>query len=188
MPQILQHLGLMGDRLAFASKMDLIQQKFGASEKISSQEEKAARKGLMTESQIQIDHLYDTAKIFNRENSCQSQIPVDVLCSNELNISYSVRKMYPKTFTEAKISMALYKRWVDLKNGKSREFKKIEQEEPEEETPEDFDLDQIQADLQDKSKPLELSNPAMIRYIIEDSVKKHFNSMMISKFKFALEK
>ena len=51
--------------------------------------------------------------------------------------------MYPKTFTEAKISMALYKRWVDLKNGKSREFKKIEQEEPEEETPEDFDLDQI---------------------------------------------
>ena len=56
--------------------------------------------------------------------------------------------MYPKTFTEAKISMALYMRWVDLKNGKSREFKKINEEELEpEETPEDFDLDQIKQDL-----------------------------------------
>jgi len=57
--------------------------------------------------------------------------------------------MYPKTFTEAKISMALYMRWVDLKNGKSREFKRINEEdqEPEEETPEDLDLDQIKQDL-----------------------------------------
>jgi hypothetical protein len=38
----------MGDRLAFSSQMDLIQKKFGGGEQISSQEEKVARKGMMT--------------------------------------------------------------------------------------------------------------------------------------------
>ena len=72
--------------------------------------------------------------------------------------------------------MALYKRWVDLKNGVcTRDFMMVgeEQEEPSDETP-DFNLAQIQSDLRDTSKPIELTSAGMIRFVIEDSVKKQF--------------
>jgi hypothetical protein len=72
MPQILQNLGLMGNRLEFSSDMNLIQQKFGLGQQISSQEEKSLRKGIMTTTLIKVENLYDIAKIFNREVSCQS--------------------------------------------------------------------------------------------------------------------
>lgn len=51
--------------------------------------------------------MYDIAKIFNRESSQQIQIPLDVLCADELNLSYK-KKGYPYAYTEAKIYMALY--------------------------------------------------------------------------------
>ena len=61
------------------------------------------------------DNLYDIAKIFNRDQS-QIQIPFDILCLKELNMLHK-RRPYPFVYTEAKISMALYQRWLALKTG-----------------------------------------------------------------------
>ena len=52
-----------------------------------------------------------------------------------------MRNQYPRIFTEAKISMALYKRWLDLKNGVcTRDFKLLGDDEIADEN-EDFDLE-----------------------------------------------
>ena len=62
------------------------------------------------------DNMFDIAKIFNRDTHMQQQIPFDILCANELNLICK-KKSYPFVLTEAKISMALYQKWVFLKNG-----------------------------------------------------------------------
>ena len=110
----------------------MIAQKFGG-DPLSTHDEKSIRKSAMTaklDNLIKIENIFDIAKIFNREVSCQSQIPFDQLCQNELNVVYSVRKLYPRIYTEAKMCMALYQRWVGMKNGtESRDFKPQDEEE-----------------------------------------------------------
>lgn len=83
--------------------------------------------------------------------------------------------------------MALYLRWLDLKNGKTNREIKKDPIQPEE-TLDDIDLQFIRQDLNDMSKPIELQSDAMIRYVIEDSVKKHFNAIMAEKMMHSLEK
>ena len=61
-------------------------------------------------------NLFDTAKIFNKTTHSQIQLPIGQLCIDELNLTIPQRT-YPFAFNEAKISMALYFRWLDIKNG-----------------------------------------------------------------------
>ncbi len=50
----------------------------------------------------------DVAKIFNR-TSADQQAPISALCEKYLNLRYSKRPSPSYAFTEAKISMALFK-------------------------------------------------------------------------------
>lgn len=63
-----------------------------------------------------LTNMHDSAKIFNRDPNLQLQLPIGQLCQNELNLAYS-KRAYPYLFSEAKICMALYLRWQDLKTG-----------------------------------------------------------------------
>ena len=74
---------------------------------------------------IKFEDLYDTAKIYNRNSKTQTQIPVDILCQSELNLAYSKRGKAPYAYSEAKISMALYMRWLDLKAGLSSAMRPV---------------------------------------------------------------
>ena len=63
-----------------------------------------------SDASFKFEDLYDIAKIFNRDSRAQSQIPMETLCQAELNVHYSKKKT-PYAFSEAKLSMALFKRW-----------------------------------------------------------------------------
>ena len=94
--------------------------------------------------------------------------------------------------------MALYKRWVDLKNKVcGREFQLEEYDQPiggmgKENTDPNLDDEKkiaiMQNQLRDKSMTIELNSNAMIKYIIEDAVKKAFKLEMGKKLKFAMDK
>jgi len=56
---------------------------------------------------------FDIAKIFNATDSSQQQ-PMSTLCEKYLNLNYKKRPSPFFAFTEAKISMALYKQWLKL--------------------------------------------------------------------------
>ena len=56
---------------------------------------------------------FDVAKIFNANNAAQQQ-PLSILCDKYLNLSYKKRPSPFFAFTEAKISMALFKQWIKL--------------------------------------------------------------------------
>lgn len=78
---------------------------------------------------LQFKDLYDTAKIFNRDARSQIQIPFDTLITSELNLMYKKAKGSGHyAFSEAKVSMALFHRWLDLKNGMSAEHKAVDQD------------------------------------------------------------
>ena len=114
---------------------------------------------------------------------------MSTLCVNELNLCHQKRG-YPYIYTEAKISMALYLRWKDLKDGKATNFVPTEDKEnfnPNEKVEEDSDaiLRSIK-NFSDKSAPIELGSSAMIRFLIEDYVKKEFKGVMSPKLQKAL--
>lgn len=71
---------------------------------------------MRTSSKLELDRMFDTAKIFSRSATAAVQIPFERLCESELNLFFKKRS-FPTAFTEAKISMALFRRWQDLKNG-----------------------------------------------------------------------
>ena len=88
--------------------------------------------------------------------------------------------------------MALYLRWKDLREGKATAFQTVEDKEninPNENSEEDQDavLRSIE-NFHDKSKPIELGSSAMIRFLIEDYVKKEFKTHMAGKLSKVLEK
>jgi len=53
--------------------------------------------------------LYDVAKIFNCDNQPGVQVPITTLCERYLNLCYKKRPSIGQAFTDAKISMALFK-------------------------------------------------------------------------------
>lgn len=60
------------------------------------------------------DKAFDIAKIFNPKGSSE-QASMTSLCQKYLNLIYKKKRLSPPfAFTEAKISMALYKRWMEL--------------------------------------------------------------------------
>lgn len=58
--------------------------------------------------------MYDVAKIFRQgEPNTSNQVPISILTEKYLNLSYKKRPTL-SAFTDAKISMALYKQWQKL--------------------------------------------------------------------------
>ena len=53
--------------------------------------------------------IIDCSRLFDNEKKLQ--IPMDVLCAKFLGFAFSKKKNLPHAFTEAKVAMALYKKW-----------------------------------------------------------------------------
>ena len=184
LPMKLADVGIMSQfqqesMVKLEKNFDIVSKKF-AGGPVTSSDFKNIEKNANAK-KLHVSNIHDIAKIFNRDQSSQAQIPFGTLCINELNLSHQKRG-YPYVYTEAKISMALYLRWKDLKDGKATSFITADDKEnfnPNEKVEEDSDavLRSIQH-FQDKSQPIELGSSAMIRFLIEDHVKKEFKSVM----------
>jgi hypothetical protein len=101
---------------------------------------------------------------------------LDILCADELNLAHK-KKGYPYAFTEAKMYMALYQRWLSLKNGASPHFKEAEGKENQ--APIDNNmihkqLEQLRLDFEDPSKPIVIEGSTMMKFLIGDEVKMQF--------------
>ena len=98
------------------------------------------------------------------------------------------RRPYPFVYTEAKISMALYQRWLALKSGTCNqgfEEKTVQNQEQYvvDEFPEEEEYDKensgpnngasVQAaiDFNDRERPVEIKSDGLIRFLVEASVK-----------------
>ena len=94
-----------------------------------------------------------------------------MLCSNELNLNYKKRG-YPFVHTEAKISMALYLRWVELKyeeqSAEDEDFLADKENIKPSLTQEE--MKEIEEKYADKSNPIELNSGEFIQFLIKESV------------------
>lgn len=57
--------------------------------------------------------MVDCCKVFDHQQ--KAQIPMDVLCEKYLAFNFRKKKNQPHAFTEAKIAMALFKKWQQIK-------------------------------------------------------------------------
>ena len=214
LPMKMADFGMIGqmqqrsaEGLSYDGMLSLVNQKFtnGAAD-----EESKANSGpgniCLGASGLIADNMFDIAKIFNRGAACKQQIPFDLLCANELNLGYK-KKCYPFIYTEAKISMALYTRWVHLKNGgkvttsptlgQAQDAPKLPRQpaafecpkaEKENQNPNHStkttnsenhpSFQDFAEKFQDKNIPVEMPSAPMIRFLIEEAVKQCFKEEM----------
>lgn len=58
------------------------------------------------------ENMFDCANIFDKEK--RLQIPFDTLCETFLHMKFHKKKNTPHAYTEAKICMALFQKWIEI--------------------------------------------------------------------------
>lgn len=183
--------------------MSLVNSKFstGSSKKVENETSvQKQNQQISFGSGLLAENMFDIAKIFNRETHMQQQIPFDILCANEINLHFNKRKGNPFVHSEAKVSMALYQKWVFLKNGGSKgevkttkvtdlqpvtiDKENVDPNNAAKVSPNPQTFEEFKKSFQDKSIPVELNSGSLIKFLIEDTVKQCFKEEMTKRLSY----